>query len=73
MSYTNIHVKRRPPLAVVTIDRPKVLNALNSETISELDAAFAGLLLPILLSLGGDSSLKSQRNGSRVAGPDSVF
>jgi enoyl-CoA hydratase len=59
MSYTNIHVKRRPPLAVVTIDRPEVLNALNSETISELDAAFAEVgvdsqIRVVLLNGAGD-------------------
>ena len=43
MNYENIRVERRPPLAVVTLDRPKVLNALNAATFAELDAAFSQL------------------------------
>ena len=33
----------RPPLAVVTLNRPKVLNALNAVTFAELDAVFGTL------------------------------
>jgi enoyl-CoA hydratase len=43
MDYANIRIEKRAPLAVVTLDRPKVLNALNSATLSELNSAFAGL------------------------------
>jgi enoyl-CoA hydratase len=43
MDYANLRIEKRAPLAVVTLDRPKVLNALNSATLSELDAAFADL------------------------------
>ncbi len=45
-----IRLEKRPPLAVVTLDRPKVLNALNAATLSELDAAFR--------DLGEDSSVR---------------
>jgi enoyl-CoA hydratase len=39
MSYENILVEMRGPVAVITLNRPKVLNALNAATLRELDAA----------------------------------
>jgi enoyl-CoA hydratase len=36
MNYQNILVTREAPLALVTLNRPKVLNALNSELMAEL-------------------------------------
>jgi enoyl-CoA hydratase len=33
----------RPPLAIVTLNRPKVLNALNAATFAELNAVFGAL------------------------------
>jgi enoyl-CoA hydratase len=40
MEYENIRVEKQAPLATVTLDRPKVLNALNAATFAELDLAF---------------------------------
>src|ERR1700743_3293877 len=39
MSYENILLEIRETIAVVTLNRPKVLNALNAATLGELDAA----------------------------------
>jgi enoyl-CoA hydratase/3-hydroxyacyl-CoA dehydrogenase len=39
----NVRVEREDNLATVTIKRPEVLNALNDQTMQELDAAFAEL------------------------------
>jgi enoyl-CoA hydratase len=43
MEYTTIRCELRPPLAIVTIDRPKVLNALNLACMTELEQAFLDL------------------------------
>lgn len=38
METANIRLEKRPPLAIVIINRPKVLNALNAATLTELEA-----------------------------------
>src|ERR1019366_3873339 len=43
MSYENLLLEKRDQIAFVTINRPKVLNALNGKTVEELDACFKGL------------------------------
>ncbi|HVC20250.1 MAG TPA: enoyl-CoA hydratase-related protein [Vicinamibacterales bacterium] len=43
MTFDNLLVERDGGVAIVTINRPKVLNALNSQTIDELRQAMLGL------------------------------
>jgi enoyl-CoA hydratase len=43
MDLNNIRIDVRPPLAIVTLDRPKALNALNTHTLDELDSTFETL------------------------------
>ena len=43
MEYNNIKVKLEDNLAIVTVNRPKKLNALNTSTIKELHLAFKAL------------------------------
>jgi len=43
MEFANLRLESRPPLAIVTMVRPKALNALNAATLTELEAAFAAL------------------------------
>ena len=40
MSYNNLIIEKTEGIAIVTINRPKVLNALNIETIGEIRQAF---------------------------------
>lgn len=40
MAYENIRLERDGAVATLTVDRPKVLNALNKRTLDELAAAF---------------------------------
>jgi enoyl-CoA hydratase len=43
MAYQNLLVESRDGVAVITVNRPDKLNALNDRTVEELDAAFAAL------------------------------
>jgi enoyl-CoA hydratase len=43
MDYNNIRVEIEESIAILTINRPQQLNALNSETIAELGGAFKSL------------------------------
>ena len=43
MSYENLKVETRDGVAVVTVNRPDKLNALDDRTVEELDAAFAAI------------------------------
>ena len=40
LKFENVAYDKKGPIAYVTLNRPKVLNALNKETINELRAAF---------------------------------
>ena len=41
MSYENLKTENKDGILIVTIDRPKVLNALNSQTVGEIERVFA--------------------------------
>ncbi|KAB2891520.1 MAG: crotonase [Desulfobulbaceae bacterium] len=70
MEYSNILCEKDGPLATVTINRPKVLNALNYETLQELKHCFE--------TIAGDRStrvviLTGAGEKSFVAGADISF
>ena len=43
MSYENLLLEKRDQLAIVTVNRPKVMNALNAQTVAEIDDCFSNL------------------------------
>lgn len=64
MAYENIRLEKEGALAILTIDRPKAINALNSKTFLEMEQA--------LLSLGEDTRVLIVTGGEKafVAGAD---
>ncbi len=65
MAYENIRLEKEDALAILTVDRPKALNALNTQTFLEMEQA--------LLSLGADTRVLIITGGGDkafVAGAD---
>jgi enoyl-CoA hydratase len=61
MDLENLRYELRPPLAVVTLDRPKVLNALNHRSMAELEQVFLDIrqnaaVRAVLITGGGDKA-----------------
>ncbi|MBU8894725.1 enoyl-CoA hydratase/isomerase family protein [Corallococcus sp. H22C18031201] len=59
MAYENIRLEKDGGIAVLTIDRPKALNALNSKTFHEMDAALKTLgddTRALIVTGGGDKA-----------------
>ena len=83
MSFEHILIEKRAPVAVITINRPKVLNALNAATLAELalaiDEAAADAAIRVLLVTGagpkafvagadiGELALLSEADGREYA------
>ncbi len=70
MNWENILLEREGAVAVVTINRPKALNALNAAVLNELDQGFSGLAADsevsvVILTGAGEKAF--------VAGADIAF
>jgi enoyl-CoA hydratase len=72
MTYENLRCEVRGPVATVTLDRPKVLNALNAATIGELHAVFTALaadeaVRAILLTGAGEKAFAAGADINELA------
>jgi enoyl-CoA hydratase len=75
MDYENLKIERDGQIGVITIDRPKVLNALNDATIAELSQAFDELgadahIRVIILTGGGEKAFVAGADIGELAACD---
>ena len=75
MEFANIALEKRAPLATITIDRQKVLNALNAATLEELATAFEDVaadpaIRVILLTGAGSKAFVAGADISELAALD---
>ncbi|WNG47474.1 enoyl-CoA hydratase/isomerase family protein [Archangium minus] len=59
MAYENIRLESEDAIAILTIDRPKALNALNSKTLQEIESALNALpptARALIVTGGGDKA-----------------
>jgi enoyl-CoA hydratase len=68
----NVLYEKKGPIAYITINRPKVLNALNAKTISELRSAFEGArddfeVRGVIFTGAGDKSFAAGADISEMA------
>lgn len=72
MTYNNLIISIEKPLAIITIDRPKKLNALNRDTIEELHKAFTSLdkdasIRAVIITGSGDKAFVAGADISEFA------
>ena len=73
----NIVYEKKGPIAYVTLNRPKVLNALNANTISELRSVFEGIrddseVRGVIFTGSGDKAFAAGADISEMASDTSV-
>ncbi len=76
MSYANILIDRDGAVAIITLNRPKVLNALNQETMEELSAALETLehddAIRCIVLTGNDRAFAAGADVMEMAGATPV-
>ncbi len=77
MTYENILLEKKNSIAYVTVNRPKVLNALNMATMEELRAAFHDIknddgIRVVILTGSGEKAFVAGADISELAVQDAV-
>ena len=75
MIFENILLEKRAPIAIITLNRPQVLNALNAATFAELSIAFEDVsadpsIRVILLTGAGHKAFAAGADIAEIAGLD---
>ncbi len=75
MGFENILLEKRAPLGIVTLNRPRVLNALNAATLAELTTAIEDLaadpeIRVVLLTGAGPKAFAAGADIAELAGLD---
>src|SRR5689334_14501833 len=77
MTYENVLVEKKNSIAYVTVNRPKVLNALNMATMEELRAAFHDIkndsaVRVVIVSGAGEKAFIAGADISELAKQDAI-
>jgi enoyl-CoA hydratase len=77
MNFENIILEKKNAIAYITVNRPKVLNALNMATMEELRAAFHGIksdtaIRVVILTGSGDKAFIAGADIAELAKKDAV-
>lgn len=77
MPLETLHLELSPPIAIVTLDRPGVLNALNRQMFNELEGVFRQLaaedsIRVILITGAGDKAFAAGADISELAGISAI-
>jgi len=77
MDFVNIEYSVQDNIATVTINRPRAMNALNSETLTEIDQAFKTIeadnsVLGVIITGAGDKSFVAGADISELSTKDPV-
>ena len=72
MTFENLLIERDGPVALITLNRPKVLNALNTQTLLDLRAAMVafrddGDVRAMVLTGAGEKSFAAGADISELA------
>ena len=78
LEFNNIQLDQHGPIAVLTVNRPKALNALNAETLSDIAQATEAIMDnaeigALIITGGGDRAFVAGADISELAEMKSVF